>query len=149
MARHAAISSTMCVMLLHALLGCCWHHSHASGNPGASTRATSHRDATTRLADRRPQGCRHAHPSQSNESRSHESDPAENENCPCQGERCTYVGSKAAARVNLQPPLSFDILPLVGPLNKIGASLLPDGGRRYADISTADRVRLRTEVWRL
>lgn len=125
-------------MLLHALLGCTWHQAYAHDS---ALQTRQHESAGYHA-------CRHAH-AQAVGGSVRECEEHDHEDCPCQEERCTYIGTKIVEPVTAQSPLSFTAEPFVGSVNATGALICPEGDRALADISSAARVRLRTGVWRL
>lgn len=97
-------------MILHAVLGCCWHHAHETTSPVSIAEVDAQPAVTVKHC------CCHSHQveelAQQDNHRSETDAPAEPCRAPC-GEKCQYV---VVSRVQLDSPVawhSFDLLPSV------------------------------------
>jgi len=101
------------IMLLHGILGCCWHHGHGSAC-AAECSPVAHRHSE-RTSGKRASGehrhvCGHHHGHGADESTADEPSgapkpgPAPHDDGQCHDQVCVYVGSKAP---ELSQPVLF------------------------------------------
>ena len=133
-------------LLLHTVLGCCWHHEHAGAGVNAMDAGCWSAQCSGR-AQRRHASHVHADA----DSRFDGEAPRNDDSRPrsCHGERCTFVATKAVGLTKPQTQRNLDSLPACGSLQINFAPHSVQRDRVLADVSTSAGVRLRTQIWRL
>jgi hypothetical protein len=92
------LSTTMSVFLvLHTVLGCCWHHAHACTQECATTCSVESPDAHEEAA------CDHDYASSQDDGHQHHSQH------DCQGQRCIFLhlAGRGLHGLSLQPQLAI------------------------------------------
>lgn len=90
---HALLSNlTALSLLIHALLGCCWHHGHSE------TCASSHAKAST--------CCSHKH--EKPQGGGKESEPTEHSDQKCEGETCVFARTETQSDIDIELAPAFE-----------------------------------------
>jgi len=106
-----AASLTAVALIVHALLGCCWHHAHLAQSAvegGDAIRPVVHGD--------------HVHWHDGEHDRSDDTRHHHDGDSDCDEAQCTYAGG--ASRVQIQSPLTGLELPLLAPTISLVAGRL-------------------------
>ena len=139
------------VMLLHSVVGCCWHHAHSHAAPISERHATFHGHATCRSFghaehDHDDDHDHHQHGPVGSQDGSDSEEPHD----MCEHGECVYVAGKS---VELSAPVaSFAPAPVVVELVDSGIVAMPvrapkTGWRTPSE--TALAVCARLSVWRI
>lgn len=91
-------AALICQMLVHAIFGCCWHHTHCPPGDGGGPQASEERE---RLETRQHRHCRHPHATRKTTeteqavanagTRGNSTAPQDELPAPCEEERCAYL----------------------------------------------------------
>ncbi len=143
MIRNMVSNLALTVMLVHALLGCCWHHLHAcESNLAGAGPAIVANDADNHEYDHSDQSS-HAHQSVvTHQSDEHHDQPI------CDTGKCRFVtSSKVKAPLSFTQPTSVDLLSAAStsPLLSRSRQL----GRHWPVQSAFPRLQELTQVWLL
>lgn len=142
--------ATLLPMLLHSILGCCWHHAHSSICETMSCEVSTERVS----------GCLHhsdansetAHPHPLADCAPNSSSPADHGETPlkpCDEVRCVYVGAATVQLPKDNSPFCFNFTAEAHP-SLVSLSLMTvHGSQRLSDNSlpTSQSLRARAQVW--
>lgn len=98
MFSQVATASTLLAMLVHSVLGCCWHHDHASHRDIVSCAVSGHPEGDDEIVSPIRKCCGHKHASDAAPAHqgSDENSPCDHSDGGCVEAHCVYTASNEA-----------------------------------------------------
>ncbi len=147
MANSMITILTASSMMFHALLGCCYHHTHTHEDAVSHSEQNLGSEFSKSCFDSLTAACSsHNHTNAMDSNLSHDnSENHEHDHLPCQESSCTYVSSSPIELTTLVIATSFEVEPMVISINVTAQNF--ECRRSIPADSKSTCMRLRKQVW--